>query len=227
MVVCKIFDRRLFQSTLGNDCSETNEITKHKFLTTSPVWFDFSAQFQVHNIVESQFFTCESNNSASCSNGGSFNDFTPWMFHAVTIIPRTARLTTLSRSGAQEQQMVTDRIARLGPAYSTMENYLESVAKHSHRHFTRRYLRELAEDIIPIMRCPKVDRLASRKKPALICWFCENCAFLPHIPTYLAMITRTRVQVDQQAKSAPAPPPHPPISWRDYDNSDDFSDLMK
>jgi hypothetical protein len=149
------------------------------------------------------------------------------MFIPVTIIPRTSRVATLSPAGAQEQQMVAARIAKLGSSYNTMHNYLENVAKCSNRHFTRQYLRELAEDIIPIMRCPKVDRLASRKKAALICWFCENCAFLPHIPTYWAMMNRIQVQADQPPTPAPAPPSRAIINWRDYDDRDEFPDLVK
>jgi hypothetical protein len=110
-----------------------------------------------------------------------------------------------------------------------MQDYLESVAACSNKRFTREFLHDLAIDVIRVMGCPDIDRLASRKKGALICWFCEHCAFLPQIPHYCRMAASIAVPVNPPPAPAPAAPApaHSAMNWRDWDDRDEFSDWAK
>jgi hypothetical protein len=108
-----------------------------------------------------------------------------------------------------------------------MEEYLEKVAACSRRPFTCKFLRDLAEIMIMEMECPKVDRLAARCKAALICWFCENCPFLPQVPSCAA--PAVPIQLSPPSQPVQVPPEATPFWFKllDSDSENEFSDWLK
>jgi hypothetical protein len=96
----------------------------------------------------------------------------------VTVIRRYSNGKVLSPNGLQEQQLLAARIAKCGIMYRTMEQYLEGVAAASKKALTREVLYKLAIDIIRVVRCSRIDRMAARRRAGIICWFVENCTFL-------------------------------------------------
>jgi hypothetical protein len=184
--------------------------------------------------IELDAFHFRLNELANTGMRKLFGQFTILIMFQMTIIPRTSPVTVLSAQGAKEQRALAARIAKLGPIYNDMHDYLESVAACSHKRFTRKFLHDLALDIIRVMELPGIDRLASRKKDAMICWYCEHCPFLPRIPEYCRMARAIPVPVNPpqgQAPANPTPQPQPPahsiMNWRDWDDRDEFSDLTK
>jgi hypothetical protein len=108
----------------------------------------------------------------------------------ITVIRRISPAKELSPSGLQEQQLLAERIANCGDQYYTMQRYLQGVAAAYKRNLTRELLHKLALDIIPVVKCAKIDRLASRKKDGMICWFTENCMFLLDISVHARLLAQ-------------------------------------
>jgi hypothetical protein len=63
-----------------------------------------------------------------------------------------------------------------------MMNTLAAIIGSEQLSNTHSNLQDLAESLIRQRGLPAIDRLARRKKPGLICWFCENCPDLLHNP---------------------------------------------
>jgi hypothetical protein len=59
--------------------------------------------------------------------------------------------------------------------FDAMRTALEARARRSGTECTMAFLKDLASYLVQTKGKQKPDRLASRKKIALICWFCENC----------------------------------------------------
>jgi hypothetical protein len=142
----------------------------------------------------------------------------------VTVIPRSSPTKPISLKAAMEQDSVRNRVKTQGKLFVTMSDYLEKVATYSHKRCTRKFLRELADDIIPIMKCPKVDRLACRNKASLICWFCENCPFLPKIPSMLALAAPAPAEPAPVAVTIPPVPAPSIFNWGQWSDGDGFFD---
>jgi hypothetical protein len=127
----------------------------------------------------------------------------------------------MSPSGLREQQALTARIASCGNMFFTMKTYLEGIACLSKKNLTREVLHKLAREVNCIVECPKIDRLASRKKDGMICWFAENCTFLLGISPPSRQSTR---------ESLPVPvlslPEAAPFHWDDGDIPEGFRDWM-
>jgi hypothetical protein len=89
----------------------------------------------------------------------------------------------------------------------------------------------------------RVDRLAKRKKPAIICWFCENCLDLVHNPQILMPKTpltglanpfaTSKAPDDLSAPFSPPASTEPQDIWSqaamssfpEYEEQMDFDDL--
>jgi hypothetical protein len=142
----------------------------------------------------------------------------------VTVIPRSSPAKAISAKGAIEQESVRNRVRIQGQLFETMSIYLENVAAYSHKRCTRKFLRELADDIIPIMKCPKVDRLACRNKASLICWFCEHCLFLPQIPSMLGLAAPAPVDPVPAAVTIAPAPTSSIFNWGHWSDNDEFFD---
>jgi hypothetical protein len=59
--------------------------------------------------------------------------------------------------------------------YHEMTKALDLIITAAHQKGTRDVLQGMAERLIQERRIRPLDRLARRKKQALVCWFCENC----------------------------------------------------
>jgi hypothetical protein len=79
--------------------------------------------------------------------------------------PRSCRIS----NPGHERAALGARMMRVGARYQQMADALEIITSISQLKGTRVTLEEYATSLI------SQRRLASRKKPALICWFCENC----------------------------------------------------
>jgi hypothetical protein len=149
------------------------------------------------------------------------------------VFRRVLPVPVIHKKGTTEQQMVQSRIDNLGSSYQTMATFLCRTSAWTHERFTQAYLRRLANNLMRVWICAKVDRMAQRRKPAFICWFCENCPDLPYFSVILwepvfrparpstdAVVYQTRDQI---------PPPSDFMSdimdWRGFNESDDSWDM--
>jgi hypothetical protein len=171
------------------------------------------------------------------------------MWDPPTIPLRIPPVGAISETIAREHQMLGRRIAQVGQWYEKMEAFLEGAAAETRQRCTHKYLLCLADYVIRVWGCPAVDRMAQRRKPALICWFCEKCPFLL---SFSVMWPGNPLSPDRPASridaapsperipvpSVPIPAPLGPIAgpsepkrailnWRDFDDSGDLWDLMK
>jgi hypothetical protein len=126
----------------------------------------------------------------------------------------------MSPSGLREQEALSLRIANCGSMFVTMKTYLEGVASRYNKNLTRELLHKLAVDISGIVECPKIDRLATRKKDGMICWFAENCTMLLDISAWAAALGR-RLPVPILSTPEPAR-----FHWDDGDDPGGFVDWM-
>jgi hypothetical protein len=91
------------------------------------------------------------------------------------VIPLASRGSPLGLATQREAAAVHDRMMRVGPRYHEMVRALEVITKMLQLKTTRAPLEDFANSLIKERGLPPLDRLARRKKQALICWFCENC----------------------------------------------------
>jgi hypothetical protein len=75
---------------------------------------------------------------------------------------------------ARDDRQISERLRKCPVLYHGMTALLEDQAARAHRQLTRELMNSLADEMVRIFGTPKPDRLAVRKKEAMICWFCEN-----------------------------------------------------
>jgi hypothetical protein len=119
--------------------------------------------------------------------------------------------TLLSHQTIRENTLLQLRIRRCGATYQEVADFLVDQATRSNKKLTHALLLSLANEMIATRGCPKLDRLAVRKKEGLICWFCEHAHEL--VSTVSAGRFPTTAQTGRHAAllAAKAQPP-PPVS---------------
>jgi hypothetical protein len=129
-----------------------------------------------------------------------------------------------NRATIREQAQVLQRLQQNAALFDPMRQALAAIITGQKGSFTMAGLLSFAYSLIQDRGGPRLDRLARRKKPALICWFCENHPYL------------TR----QRPAPPPAPPPTPPpaeepeslfsrahdLEWKSEETTGDFQWLF-
>jgi hypothetical protein len=118
--------------------------------------------------------------------------------------------------------------------YDQVNEFLQSQADKTKGKVTREVLFSLADQMISTRGSPKIDRLASRKKEGLMCWFCENISALVSILRMQGvdmgpngqLLGRTP-RAAEQARVEPEAPlcpdlPEPELTWGTVTSYDFF-----
>jgi hypothetical protein len=132
----------------------------------------------------------------------------------------------LSPQTLRENEALELRIRKCAGLYQQVNELLQGQAGKNRGRLTREALFSLAEQMISALGTPRIDRLATRKKEGLMCWFCENIndlvkilhmggATVPQTPLSLPQFPRAS-EPSHDEPEPPAPlPDFPPaaLTW--------------
>jgi hypothetical protein len=123
------------------------------------------------------------------------------------VITRPKARRPILRATELDRSHVRERMMRVAGLHDQMTQLVIAAAEMAHLPNTRGTILLFAERLIAQRHLPPLDRLARRQKPALMCWFCENCFDLLHDPGHSCQLLATSVATVPAAN--PVPPPRP------------------